>query len=389
MRDSRFAKKAKIAESQPFDQERFAHGLTWLAVSDTPAAMSEKSDYLKEAVAHLDISLYNVVPLVRAMRQTGLAARDLACAADIYDTMLCDHACAIILCLSGPLVGVGLKKVFADAIQYNMADAIVAAEATIIDQDFFEALGFHHYLAAEPFRTGSRDAALRQLDIDRIGDTLIDAQQLRIRDETLKTIARQMPPGEYSSRQLICRMGAYLDEQEQKPADSIIYEAYKAGVPIFCPPPSQSPPSAAAGFRAVAHQVAGKEQTAVFEAAKDFRELARMEDEADGVGLLTIGGAAREFVRNLDTSAKGLGIDLQTPRYAIQLAVADARDGGRAQNTLREAAGPDRLDPCQQQTLYTEASLAVPLVFGYAYHLAHWLGRSRRNYNRLLDERVV
>ena len=79
----------------------------------------------------------------------AFSARDLARAAEIYDRMLRDKECGIILCLAGSLVSAGLKKVFVDMIRNNMVDAIVSTGANIVDQDFFEALGFHHYVAEE------------------------------------------------------------------------------------------------------------------------------------------------------------------------------------------------------------------------------------------------
>ena len=67
-------------------------------------------------------------------------------AADIYDRMLRDEECGIILCLAGSLISAGLKKVFVDMIRNHMVDAIVSTGANIVDQDFFEALGFRHYI---------------------------------------------------------------------------------------------------------------------------------------------------------------------------------------------------------------------------------------------------
>ena len=45
-----------------------------------------------------------------------------------------------------------------------MVDAIVSTGANIVDQDFFEALGFKHYLAEDRLKSGLHDAEL--LDVD-------------------------------------------------------------------------------------------------------------------------------------------------------------------------------------------------------------------------------
>src|SRR3989338_298612 len=70
-----------------------------------------KQDYLNRPVEHIDITRYNVVPLVEAMRGMSYSARDLARAAEILDRMIQDKDCGIILCLAGSLMNAGLKKV--------------------------------------------------------------------------------------------------------------------------------------------------------------------------------------------------------------------------------------------------------------------------------------
>src|SRR5207247_3538630 len=115
-----------------------------------------------------------------AMNHKSYPSRDLSRAADIYDRMLRDKDCGIILCLAGSLISAGLKKIFVDMIRNNMVDAIVSTGANIVDQDFFEALGFKHYLAEDKYKSGTRDGELREHAIDRIYDTFIDEAELRI-----------------------------------------------------------------------------------------------------------------------------------------------------------------------------------------------------------------
>src|SRR5271170_371088 len=130
--------------------------------------MSSKKQLLSQTIEHVDITQHNVVSLVEAMQHMAFTARDLARAADIYDRMLRDKECGIILCLAGSLISAGLKKVFVDMIRNNMVDAIVSTGANIVDQDFFEGLGFKHYIADEYLKAGNDDSVLRELMIDRI-----------------------------------------------------------------------------------------------------------------------------------------------------------------------------------------------------------------------------
>src|SRR4051794_23988780 len=187
-----------------------------------------KKNYLNQTIQHFDITEQNVVPLVEAMQHMAYSARDLHRAADIYDKMLKDKECGVILCLAGSLISAGLKKIFVDMIRNNMVDAIVSTGANMVDQDFFEALGFKHYIADEQLKSGMYDGELRDAAIDRIYDTLISEDELRICDETTQKIFDSIEPGAYSSRFFLHEFGRWLDENGgPKTPDSIIYEAYK------------------------------------------------------------------------------------------------------------------------------------------------------------------
>jgi deoxyhypusine synthase len=349
--------------------------------------MSRKRDYLTDPVEHFDVARHDLVPVVEAMRRMAYSARDLARAAEIYDRMLRDPDCGIILCLAGSLVSAGLKKVFADMIRWNMVAAVVATGGNIVDQDFFEALGFRHYIAREDLKTGIRDEELRGLHIDRIYDTLIDEDELRICDDTIRQIADDLDPRPYSSREFIARIGAYLDGRDPKPVDSIVYEAWQAQVPIFCPAFSDS----SAGFGLVAHQASrGEGPKVTLDSAKDFLELTGLKIKLSETGLLMIGGGVpKNFAQDVVVAAEVLGADVPMHKYAVQITVADVRDGGLSGSTLHEASSWGKVDTGFEQMVYSEATLAVPLVVGYAYHRRGWEDRAGRRLNRVLEAAEV
>ncbi len=179
--------------------------------------MTTKKDLLKDPIRHIDIRQHNVVALVDAMQSMAYSSRDLARAASIYERMLRDQDCGVILCLAGSLISAGLKQIFVDMVRNNMVDAIVSTGANIVDQDFFEALGFRHYIADEIMRSGTQDGVLRELMIDRIYDTLIDEEELRACDETTEKVADSLPPRPHSSREFIRAMGAWLEANGKTP----------------------------------------------------------------------------------------------------------------------------------------------------------------------------
>src|SRR5664280_2699469 len=163
----------------------------------------KKKDILNKTIEHIDIKAINSVDIINAMKKMSFSARDLACASDMYDRMLKEKKCAIILTLSGSTSAAGCMQVYVDMVKCNMIDAIVATGASIIDMDFFEALGHKHYRGS----TEINDGILRDLYIDRIYDTFIDEEELQNCDGTIKEITDSLEKRPYSSREFIKEMG--------------------------------------------------------------------------------------------------------------------------------------------------------------------------------------
>lgn len=343
------------------------------------ASSITKKELLSEVVKHIDIKETNVVPLIDQMAETAFQARNLARAASIVDRMQKDHECAVILTLAGSLISAGLKQVIIDMLENNMVDAIVSTGANIVDQDFFEALGFKHYKGT-PFID---DAILRDMHVDRIYDTYIDEDDLRICDETTARIADSMKPGAYSSREFIVEMARYI-EKNGHDRNSIVYKAYEKGVPIFCPAFSDC----SAGFGLVEHQWRNPESHVSIDSVKDFRELTRIKIENDRTGIFMIGGGVpKNFTQDIVVAAEVLGYeDVSMHTYAVQITVADERDGALSGSTLKEASSWGKVDTVFEQMVFAEATVAMPLIAGYAYHKRSWEGRRSRNFNAMLEE---
>ncbi|MGH7215228.1 MAG: deoxyhypusine synthase family protein, partial [Tepidisphaeraceae bacterium] len=256
-----------------------------------------------------------IVPAVEAMGHMAFSSRDLYRAADIYDRMLRDKECGVILTLAGSLISAGLKKVFVDMIRNNMVDAIVSTGANMVDQDFFEALGFKHYVADEHLKSGMHDGELREHAIDRIYDTLIDEEELRVCDETCRAIIDDMEPGPRSSREFFRAAAQWLDNNGgPKTPDSIIHEAFKKDVPIFAPALSDS----SAGFGLVSHLVArGDAPRMNHDGGKDFHELTQLKIKNTETGLFMIGGGVpKNFTQDIVVCAETLGHDAPMHKYA-------------------------------------------------------------------------
>jgi len=345
--------------------------------------MLEKKDLLKDVIEHIDIKKYNVVPLVEAMEKMAFQARNLNRAARIYEKMLRDEDNIVILTLAGSLFSAGLKKVVYDMIMNNMVDAIVSTGAIMVDQDFFEALGFKHYLGT-PF---SDDNELRDLMIDRIYDTYIDEEELRICDDTTGKIFDSLEPRPYSSRELLWEFGKYLEMNGgPKVDDSVIYAAYKKNVPIFVPAFSDC----SAGFGFVVHQTQNPDKHVSCDSAKDFVELTKIKIASKESGIFMIGGGVpKNFTQDIVVAADILQENAPMHKYAIQITVADERDGALSGSTLKEASSWGKVETTYEQMVYSEATIAMPLIAGYAYHKGAYKERKAKEFTKLfMSEKV-
>ncbi len=339
--------------------------------------MLSKKDLLKETIQHIDIKEHNVISFVDSMEKMAFSARDLNRAANIYNLMLEDKNCSVILTLAGSLFSAGLKKVVYDLVSNNMIDAIVSTGAIMVDQDFFEALGFKHYLGS-PF---SDDNKLRDLHIDRIYDTYIDEDELRICDDTTAEIFESLEARPYSSRELLWEFGKYLEDNGgPKVNDSVIYAAYKNNVPIFVPAFSDC----SAGFGIVMHQHKNPDKHLSFDSGKDFLELTQIKMNTSDTGIIMIGGGVpKNFTQDIVVAAEILQEDAPMHKYAVQITVADERDGALSGSTLKEASSWGKVETTYEQMVYSEATIAMPLVAGYAYHKGAWKKREKREFQKL------
>ncbi len=335
----------------------------------------KKEELLKDTIKHINIKEFDATPIINYYENMAFQARNLARAAKIYDMMLKDKDCNVILTLAGSLISAGLKGVVVDMLENNMIDCIVSTGANIVDQDFFEALGFKHYLGTQ----FSDDNTLRELGIDRIYDTYIDEDELRICDNTIADIANTLEKKPHSSREFISAMGKYLVDNN-KGKGSIVRTAYELNVPIFVPAFSDC----SAGFGLVYHQVENEKEHVTIDSVKDFRELTKIKIESQDTGLLMLGGGVpKNFVQDVVVSADILGKKVSMHKYAVQLTVADERDGALSGSTLKEACSWGKVDTSYEQMVFSELTLTLPLLASYAYHQKNWQLRKAKGLNKL------
>ena len=343
---------------------------------------NRKAALLSREVTHIDMTSFDARPIVSAMEKMSFSSRDLGRATEIYNNMLADKSCTIMLTLAGSTSAGGCMDLYTDLLRYNMVDCVVATGASIVDMDFFEGLGFKHYHAGEQID----DDALRRLGIDRIFDTYIDEEDLKACDIAITEIADQMPAGVYSSRAFIREMGRYLGDKGKK-ENSLVKLAFERDVPIFCPAFSDS----SAGFGLVKHQserIARTEPYVSIDSVADFRELTDIKIKTGTTGLLMIGGGVpKNFAQDTVVCAEILGHDdVEMHKYAVQITVADVRDGACSSSTLKEACSWGKVSLVQEQMVFAEATTVLPLLASDAYHRGAWRDRPERRLSCLFSD---
>ena len=336
---------------------------------------NRKKDLLSKEVEHIDITKFDAREIISSMSKMSFVSRETANAADIYNEMLKDKNCTIFLTLAGSTSAAGCMHVYRDLVKYNMVDAIVATGASIIDMDFFEALGFKHYQGSQ-FKD---DTELRENYIDRIYDTYIDEDQLQMCDRIIGEIADTLEPRSYTSREFIQEIGKYLKTNSKKKG-SLIEMAYDNNVPIFCPAFTDS----SAGFGLVMHQERNPKNHITIDAIREFRELTEIKIRSEGSGLFMIGGGVpKNFIQDTVICAELLGKNVAMHKYAVQITVADSRDGACSSSTLKEASSWGKVDVTKEQMVFAEATTVLPLIASDAFHKGEWKNRERKNFSKI------
>ena len=197
--------------------------------------------------------------------------------------------------------------------------------------------------------------------------------------KTIFEISDELDPKSYTSREFIQEIGKYLKKNAKKKG-SLIEMAYDHNVPIFCPAFTDS----SAGFGLVMHQEKNPNKHIIIDSIREFRELTEIKIKSKGSGLFMIGGGVpKNFIQDTVICAELLGKNVDMHKYAIQITVADSRDGACSSSTLKEASSWGKVDVTKEQMVFAEATSVLPLIASDAYHNGNWKNRDRKNFSKI------
>ena len=120
---------------------------------------------------------------------------------------------------------------------------------------------------------------------------------------------------------------------------------------------------------------------------REFRELTEIKLKSKQSGLLMIGGGVpKNFVQDTVVCAELLGKKVDMHKYAIQITVADSRDGACSSSTLKEASSWGKVDITKEQMVFAEATSVLPLIASDAYHRQSWKKRPKREFSKIFNK---
>jgi deoxyhypusine synthase len=137
----------------------------------------------------------------------------------------------------------------------------------------------------------------------------------------------------------------------------------------------------------VHHQWYSPEEHLTIDSVRDFRELTQCKLASPHTGLFMVGGGVpKNFAQDTVVAAELLGFETAMHKYAVQITVADERDGALSGSTLKEAHSWGKVDIVQEQMVFAEATVALPLIAGYVYGKGNWQDRAARQLSQLFNK---
>jgi len=134
----------------------------------------------------------------------------------------------------------------------------------------------------------------------------------------------------------------------------------------------------------VMHQEKNPKKHITIDSVREFRELTEIKIKSKGSGLFMVGGGVpKNFVQDTVICAELLGKDVDMHKYAVQITVADSRDGACSSSTLKEASSWGKVDVTKEQMVFAEATSVLPLIASDAYHKGDWKNRNRKKISKI------
>jgi deoxyhypusine synthase len=335
----------------------------------SPDVVKERRALLKDPVIPVDLEkAITVKDLVDAWKDGSIQSRSLAECAMVYENMLADKdRPTVFLGLSGALIAGGMRKVISDMISKGIVDVVVSTGA-ILYQDYYAAQGFMHYKGTPK----ADDEVLHDLYIDRIYDAYVDEIGFVECDDRIAEFSSKLEAKNYSTREFLHDLGSTVKDN-----NSILGNAARCGVPVFCPAIADSSIGIGlAGYFRWAKK--NNHPTFTIDVMKDNYEIAQIILKSKKTGSIYLGGGVP---KNYINDAAVMLDYTKGHAYVFQITADAPHWGGLTGSTLDEAKSWGKVaKKATRATVYAEVTLALPLIAGYVFQKGLDKKRTRLKY---------
>jgi len=280
--------------------------------------------------------------LVDGLSTVGFQSVELAKAAKAIVKMKKSGA-KIFLTFTSNMVTSGLRGFFAQTIKLKMADAIVTTVGAI-EEDIMKAKG-------EKFAIGDfykDDVELYEKGVNRVGNLFITTESYAKLEDSMLPILDKLYAKQkrWAVSDMLREIGLMLDDE-----DSILYQAAKNNVPIFCPAITDG----SFGFHLFMFQQ--KNPDFIVDVVQDFKNILFFATQDDKKGLISLGGSVSKHHALLACLLNG-GLD-----YVVYLTTARHTSGSMSGATTNEAKSWGKIkDDSDAATVIGDVSITFPLI---------------------------
>ena len=279
---------------------------------------------------------------VTRLAKTGFQGVELGRASELIVKMKLDGA-KLFLTFTSNMVTSGLRGFFAQLVRLGMVDVIITTVGGI-EEDIMKATG--EKFAISSF--GADDVQLYEEGLNRIGNLLISNDcYARFEDKFTEMLGEIYKKHKrIKTNELLREVGLLLKDE-----DSILFQAAKRSVPIFCPAITDG----SFGFHLYFFQQ--NHPDFIVDVIKDFDDMLACTSFDDKRGIIALGGGVSKHYAILVTLING-GFD-----YGVYINSQGAFDGSLSGATTDEAKSWGKLkDNADAVTIVGDATLYFPLA---------------------------
>ncbi len=280
--------------------------------------------------------------LVDSYEHIGFQSVELQKASDIIVKMKKDSA-KVFLTFTSNMVTSGLRGFFAQLIELGIADIIVTTVGGL-EEDIMKATG-------EEFHIGNfqiDDVQLHEQGINRVGNLLINNESYMNFESLIGQMLKKLyeKKKRWSVSEMLGEIGSMLDDE-----NSILYQASKNNVPIFCPAITDG----AFGFHLYLFQK--DHPDFMVDVVRDFGNILFASSYDEKKGVIALGGSISKHHAILSTLLNG------GAEYAVYMTTAHRTSGSMSGANTNEAKSWGKVkDESDVATVIGDVSITFPLA---------------------------